>query len=192
MFGRYTATAICALFVAVATAGIPRPADAQNTTPPSSPNAAPLASAGTGLALPRYVSLKSDRVNVRKGPGTEYPISFVFRRAGLPVEVLREYEGWREVRDAEGAVGWVTQSLLSGRRTALVEPWAVKPGLAPPEIAIRSSGDEAARAVANVEAGVIANVLACDRKWCEVSVEAFKGYLPQKMLWGVYETEAFR
>lgn len=153
-------------------------ADAQTTGTP----------AASGLPLPRFVSLKSDKVNVRKGPGTEYPIAFVFKRAGLPVEVLREYESWREVRDAEGATGWVTQSLLSGRRTALVEPGAAK-GALPGEVAIRATESETAAVVAKVEAGVIANLLSCDGTWCHVSVEAFKGYLPQKTLWGVYEKE---
>lgn len=146
---------------------------------------------GSGLPLPRFVSLKSDKVNVRKGPGTEYPIAFVFKRAGLPVEVLREYESWREVRDADGATGWVTQSLLSGRRTALVEPGAAK-GALPGEVSIRATESETAAVVAKVEAGVIANLLSCDGKWCQVSIEAFKGYLPQKTLWGVYQNEAVK
>ncbi len=194
--GRTMAARLVALLIVATIVVCPIAAFAQNGPAPSQPVASPAPSpavaAGTGLALPRYVSLKSDRVNVRKGPGTEYPITFVFRRAGLPVEVVREYEGWREVRDAEGATGWVTHSLLSGRRTALVEPWAIKPGAKPPELPIRSSGEDSASAVANVEAGVIANVSACNRQWCEVSVDDFKGYLPQKSLWGVYASETFR
>ena len=80
----------------------------------------------SGLPVPRFVSLKSDRVNMRKGPGTDYPTAWVYRRAGLPLEVIKEFEGWRQVRDADGASGWVLQTFLSGRRTALVLPWEVK------------------------------------------------------------------
>src|SRR5262245_55806966 len=83
---------------------------------------------GSGLAVPRFVSLKSDRVNLRQGPGTDYPTAWVFRRAGLPVEVIKEFESWRQVRDAEGTTGWVLGSMLSGRRTALILPWEVKAG----------------------------------------------------------------
>lgn len=95
----------------------------------------PAASApgASGLPVPRYVSLKSDRVNMRNGPGTDYPTAWVYRRAGLPLEVIKEYEGWRQVRDADGAAGWVLQSFLSGRRTALVLPWELKAGTAAPE-----------------------------------------------------------
>src|SRR5437868_15043292 len=90
----------------------------------------------TGLPVPRFLSLKSDRVNMRKGPGTDYPTAWVYRRAGLPLEVIKEFEGWRQVRDADGATGWVLQTFLSGRRTALVLPWEVKPGVPPPKIAL--------------------------------------------------------
>lgn len=146
----------------------------------------------SGLALPRFVSLKSDRVNLRNGPGTEYPTSWVFRRAGLPVEVISEFESWRQVRDAEGTTGWVLQSLLSGRRTALVAPWDAKAGGKPSPIAMRASDSDSAKPVVLVEAGVIANVSGCDGRWCEVSVEAYHGYIEQKRLWGVYEGEVVR
>ena len=80
------------------------------------------------LPIPRFVSLKSDRVNLRQGPGIEYPIAWVFRRAGLPLEVIKEFEGWRQVRDADGTTGWILGVMLSGRRTALVLPWEAKAG----------------------------------------------------------------
>lgn len=152
---------------------------------------APVASRGaaSGLPLPRFVSLKADRVNLRAGPGTDYPTSWVYRRAGLPVEVISEFEAWRQVRDSEGATGWVLQSLLSGRRTALVTPWDLKPGQQAPQLPVRNSDSERARTVAIVEAGVIANVHSCDGRWCSVSIDRFRGYMPQKQLWGVYENE---
>ena len=160
---------------------------AAQTNPPK-----PAFPGGSGLPVPRFVSLKSDRVNMRKGPGTDYPTAWVYRRAGLPLEVIKEFEGWREVRDAEGAAGWVLQSFLSGRRTALVLPWEAKPGATPPKVALRYDDSERSRAVAMVEAGVIANVSACDGRWCEVSIAKFHGYIEQKKLWGVYEGEVIK
>ena len=77
----------------------------------------------TGLAIPRFVSLKASEVNSRVGPGAEYQIAWVFKRAGLPVEVLAEFENWRQVRDSDGVTGWVAAPLLSARRTAMVAPW---------------------------------------------------------------------
>lgn len=155
--------------------------------------ATPLPGRGaSGLALPRYVSLKSDRVNLRSGPGTDYPTSWVYRRAGLPVEVIEEFETWRKVRDAEGTVGWVLHSLLSGRRTALVLPWELKAGKAPPQVSIRSSDSERSGAVAIVEAGVIADVQSCDGAWCYVTISGYRGYVEQKKLWGIYEREVVK
>src|SRR4051812_41650183 len=76
----------------------------------------------SGLPIPRFVSLKSDRVNVRGGPTKDHDVAWVYTRAGLPVEITAEFENWRRIRDWEGAEGWVYHSMLSGRRTALVTP----------------------------------------------------------------------
>ncbi|MCZ7594481.1 MAG: SH3 domain-containing protein [Hyphomicrobium sp.] len=147
---------------------------------------------GSGLPVPRFVSLKSDRVNMRKGPGTDYPTAWVYRRAGLPLEVIKEFEGWRQVRDADGAAGWVLQSFLSGRRTALVLPWEIKQGTPVPKVALRRNDSEHARPVAMIEAGVIANLSTCDGRWCRVSIDKFQGYIEQNKLWGVYEGEVLK
>jgi SH3-like domain-containing protein len=147
---------------------------------------------GTGLPLPRFVSLKSDRVNLRAGPGTDYPTQWVYRRAGLPLEVIKEFETWRQVRDADGATGWVLQSFLSGRRTALVLPWDVKPDKPVPAVEVYSSDSTRSRTVAKVEAGVIANIHGCDGAWCQVTIDSYRGYLEQKKLWGIYENEVVR
>jgi hypothetical protein len=72
----------------------------------------------TGLPLPRFVTLKADKVNVRRGPSSEHPVAFVFQRKGLPVEITAEFENWRKIRDSDGAEGWILQSMLSGRRNA--------------------------------------------------------------------------
>jgi SH3-like domain-containing protein len=184
----------CNLAVALSAAAIAwglvhGPAWAGTAAPPPVPTQATMGKSESGLPLPRFVSLKADRVNLRAGPGTDYPTSWVYRRAGLPLEVLSEFEGWRQVRDAEGATGWVLQSLLSGRRTALVTPWDAKDNAPAPQLPVRRSDSESARIVVNVEAGVIANVHSCDGLWCHVSIDKFRGYLPQKKLWGVYENE---
>jgi SH3-like domain-containing protein len=154
---------------------------------------APSPTAGTGLAVPRFVSLKSDRVNLRQGPGTEYPTAWVFRRAGLPVEVIKEFESWRQVRDAEGTTGWVLGTMLSGRRTAVILPWEVKPGQTQPVTAVlRDDDSQSASAVAQVEAGVLASIITCDGKWCRVSVSGFRGYIEQTKLWGAYKDEVIK
>ena len=149
--------------------------------------------AASGPQVPRFVSLKSDRVNLRQGPGTEYPTAWVFRRVGLPVEVIKEFEGWRQVRDAEGTTGWVSGSMLSGRRTAVILPWLVRPGQGEPALAVlRDDDSEGAKAIAQVEAGVLASIISCDGRWCRVSVGGFRGYIEQTKLWGAYQGEVIK
>ena len=146
----------------------------------------------TGLAVPRFASIKPSRVNLRTGPGTEYPTAWVYKREGLPVEIIQEFEGWRKVRDSEGTVGWVLHHFLSGRRTALIAPFDVKAGSPPPQIALYADDSENARVLAQVEAGVIANIATCNGIWCRVIVDQFRGYIQQKRLWGVYPGETVK
>ncbi|MGO9741858.1 MAG: SH3 domain-containing protein [Roseiarcus sp.] len=138
----------------------------------------------TGLPLPRYASLKTDRVNLREGPSKDHPTKWVYERAGLPVEITAEFDIWRRVRDSDGTEGWVLHSLLSGRRTGLVAP-----GKKGQEYAIYVRPSTRADIAARLQSGVIANVKSCDGSWCLVQGEGFKGYIEQVVLWGVYPNE---
>lgn len=138
----------------------------------------------SGRPLPRFASLKTDRASLLSGPGTDFPAVWVLRRAGWPVEIVEESGDWRHVRDAEGAAGWVRASLLSARRTALVRPGNGKPE-APPRTPLRVSDSSGSRTVAEVEAGVIADLHRCDGRWCRVTAGGFAGYIEQKNLWGL-------
>lgn len=138
----------------------------------------------TNLPVPRYVSLKSDKVNLREGPSKTHRTTWIFERAGLPVEITAEFDTWRKIRDSEGSEGWVMHSLLSGRRTALVEPWKKVETFS---LYPRRSDDAAP--VASLQAGVIGNVQTCDGTWCRIYGDGFDGYIQQKELWGVYPNE---
>ena len=183
----FSGTAFIATLAVVLGAALAAPARAQGAAPP------PEATVGkaTGLPVPRYVSLKSDRVNLREGPSKDHRTSWVFQRAGLPVEIVAEFETWRRIRDSEGTEGWVLHSLLSGRRTALITPWAK--GDAPP-LPLYERADERAEVVARLQPGVIANVRQCTGTWCRITVVNPKsgdvtGFVRQDRLWGVYPNE---
>ena len=139
----------------------------------------------SGLQVPRFVSLKSNRVNVRKGPSTEHAVAWVFSRAGLPVEVIAEFENWRQIRDSEGSDGWVFHALLSGRRTALVMPWTKKNQ----SIALLDSASAGSDPVAQLEPGVLGSVHKCNGTWCNFTVGNYTGWIEQERLWGVYRSE---
>lgn len=140
----------------------------------------------TGLPLPRYVSLKTDRVNLREGPSKDHATLWVYQRIGLPVEVTAEFETWLKVRDWEGAEGWVLHSLVSGRRTSIIG--SGKKGRV---FSIYAKASEAADLAASLQSGVISAVKSCDGKWCLVEGDGYKGYAAQINLWGVYPDEKF-
>ena len=154
--------------------------------------APPLAAAqdarrGTGLPLPRFVSLKAETAHVRRGPGQEYEVAFTFVRSDVPLEITQEFDTWRKIRDSEGAEGWIFHSLLSGDRTALVAPWA-DAGPFP----MRRDAETQARVVAYLQPRVVVDVEECTGTWCRIGVEGYEGWFEQERLWGVYPDETFR
>ncbi|MEM1197830.1 MAG: SH3 domain-containing protein [Pseudomonadota bacterium] len=138
----------------------------------------------SGLPIPRFVSLKRDKVNVRKGPSTSHKVAWVFTSKGYPVEIIAESDHWRRVRDSEGEEGWVYHSLLSGWRTGVVSPW--REGSQTALLADPTSG---AATVAKLESGVLGRIERCTGKWCNVQVNDFNGWIKQDALWGVYPGE---
>ena len=138
----------------------------------------------SGLPVPRFVSLKPDKVNVRGGPTRDHEIVWQYTRGGLPVEITAESDNWRRIRDWEGSEGWVYHTLLSGRRTALVNAKA-KDELVP----LYDKADGESRLVARLQSGVLATVKQCTGSWCRIVGSGFDGWIAQERLWGVYPNE---
>lgn len=138
---------------------------------------------GVQLPVPRFVTLGPDEVNVRTGPGTRYPIKFVIRKGGLPVEITREFQVWREIRDIDGDKGWVHKAMLSGRRAIIVKG-QVRSVLKKP--------DDAAQPVVRLEPGVIADLEGCREKWCSVKIATYDGWIRKTDIWGVYDAETIK
>lgn len=137
----------------------------------------------SGLPIPRFVSLRSDEVNLRTGPGTRYPIEWVLRRQGLPVEIIAEYDVWFRVRDADGVVGWVSRGMVTGRRMALVHGATRN---------LLQDGSPAAPTVARIENGATGKILSCKVDWCRLEFGNVKGYLRKSEFWGAYPEELIR
>ena len=142
------------------------------------------AGSASGLPVPRFVSLKADKVNMHIGPAKTYETKWLYQRAGLPVEITAEFENWRRIRDADGTEGWVYHSLLSGRRTGMVI--AKNPD---DLVAVYDKPDVESAVTARLERGVIGTVKRCKDAWCAISGRGFDGYIQQVRLWGVYPNE---
>jgi SH3-like domain-containing protein len=150
--------------------------------PPKQTEAEAAKGSSTGLPLPRFAALRSDEVNLRAGPGTRYPIEWVYKRRELPVEILREFEVWRLVQDPEGIKGWVHQATLTGRRSFIVTGGDA--------VLVRDPQDSARR-VAILKAGVIGHIRTCPAgsDWCQVQAGDYRGWLKRGQVWGTLPGE---
>ncbi len=202
-----------------APAPAPMPAPVAVPAAPATAAAAPTGS-NTGLPLPRFASLRADAVNLRGGPGTRYPIQWVYKRRDLPVKIEREFDVWRLVEDPDGVKGWVHQATLVGSRSFVipggdgeapagpdVSP-SVAPAAAPapasvlPPGAAAPPGSQLLRAapqpdapvVAVLKPGVIGRLRSCaaGSGWCRVSVRDYSGWLPRAALWGLLPNETIQ
>ena len=147
--GRRNSTILRAAILAIlATAGMGMPI-------------APLAAEGpSGLPLPRFVTTRSNPINVRVGPGTKYDVAWVYVKAGTPVEIIQEFDTWRKIRDVDGSEGWLHQNLLQGKRAGLVTPAAAEP------VALRSDANDDAGVRAWLTPSFRVDIKECDGKWC--------------------------
>ena len=134
----------------------------------------------SGLKVPRFVSIKSGEANVRTGPGDQYPIVWTYVRKGLPVEVLKEYQIWRQIRDAAGDTAWINKQLLHGQRTALVTRTIRT---------LYARADLSSPAVWRIAPGAQVALVLCDGEWCRVARDGKGGYILRSQLWGTYARE---
>jgi SH3-like domain-containing protein len=135
----------------------------------------------SGLPVPRFVALKADEVRMREGPSAGHEVIWVYTRRGLPVEIVAEDGNWRRIRDPDGITGWVSKSLLDGRRRVMIIGQDNAPMLNAP--------DASAPVIANLAPGVIARLKSCDGLWCAIEAANVDGYVPRDAVWGIYADE---
>ncbi len=171
--------------VAAATVAVPqaKPVPAPVVAKPELVRPDPTKGSVTGAPLPRWAAFRSDEVNLRAGPGTRYPIEWLYHRRNLPVEILREFEVWRLIEDQDGQKGWVHQATLTNRRG-----FVVKAG----DQTVRKSASEDASPVAILKLGVVGRIRACDAKaaWCDVEAGGYRGWIKRDTIWGLFPNEA--
>ena len=165
------------LAAAVAFAIVPAPARSAGESPAETETGPE-----TKLPLPRYVSLRSGEVNMRRGPGLDYRIDWVFQRPGLPVRIVDEYGHWRRITDSDDTAGWVYHALLTSRRMALVVE---------PRATLRTEPEDTAAPAAYAEQGVVGQLLQCRREWCQLEAGGSKGWVRKSAIWGVDGAEEF-
>ena len=135
---------------------------------------------GTGLPVPRFVTLKSGEVNMRAGPGTEYPVLWQYRKKDLPLRVEAEFGVWRKVVDHEETTGWMHQSVVSLKRHALVTTSSAR---------IYASPDNGAALVAVAERNALLELQSCPTQWCKVAAGDLRGWVARTAIWGLLDGE---
>ena len=168
---------VCGFSVALAAFLLPQAGGKAALAAPDKPTAQ---RKGSGLPIPRFASLRSDEVNVRTGPGSRYPIDWMFKRKAMPVEIVAEYENWRKIRDWQGASGWVHQSLLSGKRSFIISAKTTS---------LYKTPASSAEVVAKLEPEVLGEIRSCAGDWCRVKVSGVSGWIERSGMWGVYKSE---
>lgn len=138
----------------------------------------------TGLPVPRWVTVKAARVNVRRGPALDHEILWTYVKPGTPIEIIAEYVSWRRIRDANGSIGWVKAAMLDGRRNVLVTGVVNAPLLSAPQVD--------AETLAFAAPGLVAQLVSCAGVWCEVSTRGYDGFVERSRLWGVYPHEQLK
>lgn len=134
----------------------------------------------TSLPVPRFASIRSKEVNLHVGPGATYPTEWTILRTGLPIEIIAEFDTWRQIKDYQGTQGWVHKSLLSGKRTVVVLKKIRK---------LFKNPDAGSPIVARLEPGIVGKVLECRNDWCRLDVDGYKGWIKRLFIWGVYPNE---
>ena len=155
--------------LAAAALGAGLVAGAAQAAPPDRPTP-------SGLPVPRYVSLKFDKVNARSGPGDDHRMLWVYRVRGLPVQVVAETAEWRRVCDPEGQLVWVHKRTTDGRRTAINMQAAPAP--------LRRRPKDDSHVIAYLSPRSMASLLRCDGDWCRVRADDTAGWVKAGELWG--------
>ncbi len=137
----------------------------------------------TGLTLPRFVSLRSNHINARSGPGARYPIEWVYMQKSAPVEIIAEFELWRKIKDWQGSESWVHKSMLAGKRCAKVTT--------PGENNIYEKADYKSKVIAKVEDEVVGEIVKCPavNAFCRIKFGTIEGWVPKQNIYGVYANE---
>ena len=135
----------------------------------------------TGYKIPRFVSLKSDEVNLRIGSSTNYPIILKYITKNIPVEITDEYERWRKIRDIEENEGWIYGDLLKGDRFIII----IKNNKTKIHMFSKPNGIP----IGEIGESNIGKIKVCLKKWCKIQFDSHKGWMNKKNLWGIYENE---
>ena len=132
--------------------------------------------------IPRYVSIKSTKANLRVGPDMNYPIILQYNFLNLPLRIDSEYDMWRKVTDIENNIGWIHTTLLSNKRFGIIKD---------NNNLFSIFNNPNGKIIGKIGGGYLVELKICEGKWCKIKINKYKGWLKKNYIWGVSENENF-
>lgn len=134
-------------------------------------------------SIPRFASIKSAEANSRKGPGAHFPAIHTYQYKGLPVEIIAEFDQWRQIRDIDGDEGWIHVSILSSKRSVIIKGTSQE--------LLYKKDDLRSRVIAKLDPHLVCQLVKCQKSWCKIKCNDKKGWISRNSVWGIYENEEF-
>ena len=132
---------------------------------------------GSGLKIPRIVSLKTSLTYMRSGPGKEFPIKFELKQKGHPLKIIAEYNNWRKVITFNNISGWVHTQLLSSVRTGLITKTTF----------LKKIPSNSSNSLAKLLPNLLINIINCRENWCKIEIvksKVYVGWVQSETIWG--------
>lgn len=121
----------------------------------------------------KMVSIKSDCINVRVGPGEEYPIAYRYKKKWFPVKIVSTFNTWRKVKDKDGDEGWISSRFISNKQTTIILKNTI----------LYTRPDSCSTKLAIVEAGVVAEVAECYGNFVRIKLNYKSGWVKVEDIW---------
>ena len=121
-----------------------------------------------------YLMLKNSKVNVRMGPGLDYPVKFIYKKKYLPVKIIDKKENFRKVIDHKKNSGWIHISQLKKVNSVIVLSNRI----------LFKKPTFNSKPIANIESGKLFVLEKCKKNWCEVSSQNHSGWINMDNVWG--------
>ena len=123
-----------------------------------------------------FLMLKNNKVNVRYGPSFEYPIKFIYKKKYLPLKVIDKKENFRRIIDHKKNSGWIHVSQLKKSNSLVVTKKKI----------MFQKSSSFSKPLVWVDVGRLLIIKKCEKNWCKVQTEKYKGWVEKTNLWGAY------
>ena len=121
-----------------------------------------------------FLSLKKNKVNVRYGPGFDFPVKYIYKKKNFPIKQIDTKENFRRIIDIKKNSGWIHISQLK----------KVNSVIALEDKVLFRKSSFFSKPIAKIKKGRLLVIQKCEGEWCRVKTDNFKGWVDRVNLWG--------